>query len=292
MRQNDFGMELTRGQDSPALPLRENEKSEALTFLAQRPLHTVYLASLIRDNGVNSPLNRGGFYSYRSASGQLDGIALLGHATLIEARTEHSLTAFARLAQRSSVPYLIRGEEDLIKKFWTHYEKSGQIASRVCRELLLEQVRAPQCPEITGLRRATLADLEGVVNVNSAMAHEESGSDPLKRDPEGFRYRTARRIECGRNWIWIENGKILFKADIIADTPEVVYLEGVYVDPSERGKGYGSACLKQLGRTLLQRTGAICLTLNARKQGMRKFYDRAGYAPRSYYDTIYLQPTQ
>ncbi len=42
-----------------AAPLRETEKSEALSFLAQRPLHTVYMASLIRDNGVESPLNRG-----------------------------------------------------------------------------------------------------------------------------------------------------------------------------------------------------------------------------------------
>jgi hypothetical protein len=64
MRQEgDAGVEYTRGQDSQALPLRETEKSEALTFLAQRPLHTVYMASLIRDNGVVSLLNRGRLYS-------------------------------------------------------------------------------------------------------------------------------------------------------------------------------------------------------------------------------------
>jgi uncharacterized protein len=277
------------GENALAALLQEGEKSEALSFLAERPLHTVYMASLIRDNGVESPLNRGRLYSYRGLRGSLEGIALLGHATLIEARTECSLTAFARLAQQSSLPHLIRGEEERIRKFWSQYETSGQTASRVCRELLLEQVEAPGGKEVTGLRQATLTDLERLTKVNSEMIHAESGTDPLKRDPEGFRNRIAQRIARGRNWIWMENGKLLFKADIIADTPQVVYLEGIYVEPDERGKGYGSMCLAQLGRTLLRRTGSVCLTLNATKEKTKNFYTKAGFALRSYYDTIYLQ---
>lgn len=278
--------------DEQAVPLRENEKSEALSFLAQRPLHTVYMASLIRDNGVESNLNRGRLYSYRGPHGRLEGIALLGHATLIEAHTESSLNAFARLAKESSLPHLIRGEEDVVKRFWSQYGKPGQVVSRVSRELLMEQVDAPLGPEMTGLRQATIADLESVIKVNSEMAQAESGSDPLQRDPKGFRDRIARRIALGRNWIWTEGGKLLFKADIIADTPQVIYLEGIYVEPNERGKGFGSTCLSQLGRVLLRRTCSICLTLNASSERTKTFYTKAGYTPRSYYDTIYLQPSQ
>jgi predicted GNAT family acetyltransferase len=277
------------GTDGQAVPLREFEKGEALSFLAQRPLHTVYMASLIRDNGIESLLNRGSLYCCRGSQGDIEGVALLGHATLIEARTETALNAFARLARQSSLPYLIRGEEEVVKKFWRLYGKSGQTASRVCRELLLEQVAAPPVKEVTGLRQATLDDLESVVKVNSEMAQAESGNDPLQRDPEGFRFRTARRISRGRNWIWMADGKLLFKADIIAETPQVIYLEGIYVEPSERHKGYGSTCLSQLGRTLLRRTGSVCLTLNAGKEKTKAFYDKAGYSLRSYYDTIYLQ---
>jgi len=278
--------------NSSAMPLQETEKSEALSFLAERPLHTVYMASLIRDNGVESPLNRGKFYGYRASQGPLEGIALLGHATLIEARSECSLTAFARLAQQSSLPHLIRGEEERIRKFWREYERCGQRARRVSRDLLLEQVDAPAGKDVTGLRQATFDDLEAFVRVNSELLRDETGSDPLQRDPEGFRSRLAQRIARGRNWIWTEDGKVLFKADIIGDTPEVIYLEGIYVDPAERGKGYGSICLKQLGRILLRRTGSICLTLNATKEKTKNFYTKAGFALRSYYDTIYLQTAQ
>ena len=276
--------------ETHTVALQEKDKSEALHFLSRRPLHTVYMASLIRDNGIENPLNRGGFYSYRGSHGLLEGIALIGHATLIEARTDSSITAFARLAQQSSLPFLIRGEEDTVLKFWSQYGTSGKGATRVCRELLMEQVNAPRGEEISGLRLATLDDLESVVRVNAEMAQAESGSSPLERDPDGFRARTATRIARGRHWIWMEDGKVLFKADILADTPEVVYLEGIYVDPSQRCKGYGSTCLSQLGRKLLRRTGSICLTLNASKEKTRNFYSKAGYSLRSYYDTIYLQP--
>jgi predicted GNAT family acetyltransferase len=278
--------------DEQALPLWEDEAGEALSFLARRPLHTVYMAGLIRDHGVESKLNRGRLYGYRGSDGDLEGIALLGHATLVEARSQASLNAFARLARQSSLPHLIRGEEDVVRNFWDQYGKPGEVVKQVSRELLMEQVDAAVGPDIAGLRQATLADLEAVLKVNSEMAQAESGSDPLQRDPEGFRYRTARRISRGRNWIWMEGGRLLFKADIIADTPQVVYLEGVYVEPNERGRGYGSMCLSQLSRILLRRTGSICLTLNASQEQTKHFYMKAGYCLRSYYDTIYLQAAQ
>jgi predicted GNAT family acetyltransferase len=142
---------------------------------------------------------------------------------------------------------------------------------------------------MTGLRKATLADLESIVKANSEMALAESGSDPLQRDPKGFRSRTACRILRGRNWIWKQDGKLLFKADIIAETPQAVYLEGIYVEPAERGKGYGSLCLAQLSRILLRQSASVSLTLNARRKENASFYHKVGFRLRSYYDTIYLK---
>ena len=36
---------------------------------------------LIRDNGIVSSLNRGTFYGCRDLNGNLEGVALVGHAT-------------------------------------------------------------------------------------------------------------------------------------------------------------------------------------------------------------------
>jgi len=270
--------------------LADQHRAEALEFLAVRPVHTVFMASLIRDNGLISPRNRGSFYAARDRGGNLDGIALIGHATLIEARSEAALASFARLAQNCSLAHLIRGEQDKIEYFWSHYAEPGCAPRLLCREMLLEQ-RVPSVLRqyVKGLRRATQDDLSHILTINAAMAVEESGVNPMEKDPEGFRERAARRIGQGRVWVWVEKDQLIFKAEVIAETPEATYLEGVYVNPAERGKGYGLDCMTQMGRALLDRTGSICLTVNEQVRHAFGFYVKAGYQLRSYYDTIYLQ---
>ena len=46
--------------------LRAADRAEVLGFLAERSLHTVCMASLIRDNGIESVHNRGAFYGCRN----------------------------------------------------------------------------------------------------------------------------------------------------------------------------------------------------------------------------------
>jgi len=272
-------------------PLAGVHRQEVLDFLAERPLHTVIMSSFVRDNGLVSPLNRGTFYACRDAEGGLEGVALIGHATLIEARTEEALAAFARLAREIQSGHVILGEKEKVGRFWDYYAAGGESPRLLCREMLLEQ-RWPVAvrEEVKGLRLATADDLELVVPVQAEMAYEESGVNPLERDPEGFRRRCARRIEMGRVWVWVEEGRLIFKAEIISETPEVIYLEGVWVTPSERGKGYGLRCMSQLGRELLARAGSLSMLVNERNSKALSLYRRAGYKLRGCYDTIYLQP--
>lgn len=270
--------------------LYQEDEAEALQFLAARPIHTVFISSLIRDNGLASPHNRGSFYACRDAQGQLEGLGLLGHATVIETRSDNAISALARLARNCFNAHLIRGERDAIDSFWKHYASPGQEPRLVCRELMFEQREAlPLTQPIDGLRVATLEDLDQVLKVNAAMAFQEAGISPLNTDPGGFRQRTARRIEQGRVWIWTSEDKLMFKADVVAETPETAYLEGVHVHPEERLKGYGSRCLNQLGSILLAEHKSICLTMNQDNKKAMAFYARAGYAFHSHYETIYLR---
>jgi predicted GNAT family acetyltransferase len=269
--------------------LTNSHEGEVLAFLAERPLHTVVMAGHIRDNGLESPFNRGTFHACRDGSGQLEGVALIGHATLVETRSEASLAAFARLAQTSPQAHLIMGEQEKIERFWRYYASVAQLPRRVCRELLFEQRWPVEALEhVEGLRPATLSDLEPVMRIQGEMACVESGINPLESDPVGFRLRCARRVEQGRVWVWTKGGRLIFKADVISDTPQVIYLEGVYVDAQDRGKGYGARCISQLGRTLLARTSSLCVLVNERSVGARVFFERSGYKMRGYYDTVFL----
>jgi uncharacterized protein len=266
------------------------DEPEVMEFLLARPLHTVFMAGLIRDNGLLSPQNRGSFYGSRNRLGQLEGVALIGHATMVEAHTENSLIALARVARNCQSAHLIRGERKSINTFWQYYSDAGREPRQICRELLFELKEAPAShDDIPDFRPATANDLEKVLAVNSSMAFEEGGTSPLQRDPSGFRNRTVRRIEKQRVWLLIEDNRLIFKADVVSETPEVAYLEGIYVHPEERGKGHGSRCLNKLCSRLLVGSASICLTVNHQNKKAVAFYSKAGFQLKSHYETIYLR---
>ena len=277
---------------APAVrPLSDDARAEVLDFLPAGAVDAIYMRGLVLDNGLDSPANRGTFYGARDAAGRLEGVALIGHATLVEARTDAVLATFARLAQELPNVHLLVGDPDKIEQFWRHYGDGGQRPRLICRELLFEQ-RPPVVVHepVAGLRRARAADLDLVAPVNAQMFYDESGVNPLARDPEGFRARLARRIEQGRVWVWTGGGRLVFKADVMAETPEAAYLEGVYVRPEERGKGYGRRCLSQLARSLLARSESVCLVANEQNKDAQEFFFKSGYKLRGLYDSIYLEP--
>ena len=269
--------------------LTRSDEREVLAYLSRRPAHTFALAGFIRDNGLTSPLNRGKFYACRDASGQLEGVALIGHAILFETTDDAAIEVFARLALSHREAFIALAERDKIDKFCESYSRNGPTPRLICRELLLEQ-RGPVVPfePVPGLRKATLNDLDAVVNAHAELAREERGLVPLDTDPTGFRGRCAARIERGRTWVWTEGKTLIFKADVVSTTPEVSYLEGVWVDELQRSKGYGVRCLSQLSQTLLRQTNAVCLLANDEQPEAQRFYLKAGYKPVDWYETVYL----
>ena len=271
--------------------LTAEDETEVLAFLAERPIHTFGMAGFIRCNGIVSPHHRGTFYSCRDRQGRLEGVALIGHFILFETKSDAAIQAFARLAHNRSDVYMLLGEREKVEGFWGYYASGGGQAPRLfCRELLMEQ-RWPieVYDEVAGLRLATTDDLDLIVPAHAQTAFEDSGEDPLVTDPVGFRQRCAHRIEQGRTWVLVQNGRLVFKTEIVADTPEVIYIEGVWVDPQERGKGYGLRCLSQLTRTFLQRADSVCLLVNERFGSAQALYKRAGFKFVGSYDTIFWQ---
>jgi ribosomal protein S18 acetylase RimI-like enzyme len=272
--------------------LARGSEAEVVEFLSQRPVHTVNLLGLIADNGLVSPHNRGTFYACRDEHGRLEGIALIGHATLFEARTPRALRAFARAAQSRPNLHLVLGESGPVAEFWRHYRAEGQPLRLACRELLFQLDReewASDCEAVEGLRLATREDLLLVVPAQARMVEDESGLDPRLSDPEGFQHRCERRIERGRTWVLTEGGRLVFKAEIQAEAGGVVYLEGVYVAPEKRGQGVGLRCLSHLTGELLRRADSVCLLANELNEPAHAFYHKAGFRFDCHYDTIFLR---
>ena len=270
-------------------PLENSEYEEVLAYLERRPIYTAYLAGMIRDNGIESPLNRGTFYGYRNQVSQLEGVALIGHATLMETSSDQAIQPFAQTAQRCQAVHLIMFEENRIDKFWRGYAVSGQEVRHAGRQLLFELRWPIEVSKVSNLRLATAQDLPLLIPVHAEMALAESGIDPREQDAVGFSERYTRRIEQGRTWVLIAAGKLLFKAEIVAETPETTCIEGVWVNPEARRQGYGRRCMSQLARMLLWRTKSLCLLVNNENENAQRFYKQSGYHLRTVYDTIFLK---
>ncbi len=268
--------------------LSNNHKEEVLVFLAEHPARTFYLAGLIRDNGLVNPLNRGTFYGCRNDRGELEGVGLIGHATLVETHSVAALKALARVARDYPRVHVLIGEWEKMDQFWHYYRQTG--TPRLRRRKFLFGLTWPVAlgEPVFGLRQATINDLTLVMPVQAQMVLTESGIDPLQVDLIGFRLRCARRIEQGRVWVCVEGGRLMFKIDVISDTPGFVYLEGMYSDADESAADFESRCLAHLSRRLLARTRSIGVAVDERDAARLEFFKRAGFKRLSCYDTIYL----
>lgn len=270
--------------------LKNDNRHEALNFLAIRPVHTVAMTSFIEDNGVESSLNRASFYGYRNSTGDLEGVALIGHTTLVEARTEEALKAFAFAAKHSEIPiHMIMSDGQMAESFWNYFSDGNADPRLICNEVLFElSVPFPVRRCRYDVRIARPEELDQIADAQAKIAFMESGIDPRERDPKGFLERVMRRIKQERVFVVVENGRLIFKADIIARTKSTAYLEGIYVAPERRGEGIGSECLANVSLRLLDSIQNICLLSNVDFHNAHRSFEKAGFRSTDNCTTVFV----
>lgn len=270
--------------------LETSNEQEVLEFLKVRPVHTVVMTSFIQDNGIENAANRGKFYGYRNAAGKLEAVALIGHTTLVEARSDEALKAFAVVARQSETPIkMMMSDGNTIETFWQYFAEVNQEPRLVCSELLFElnfPFMVQECK--WDVRLADASELEQIAVAHDEVAFAESGVSPLQKDREGFLQRCLARIEKNRTFVVFENGKLVFKADIVAETSDVIYLEGIYVAAEYRGQGVGSSCLSNLGLQLMERADNVCLLSNVEFESAHRSYAKAGFKNTDCCQTIFV----
>jgi ribosomal protein S18 acetylase RimI-like enzyme len=267
--------------------LADREMPEVLEFLSVRPEHTFGMCGLIHDNGLISPLNRGKFYCCRERDGALLGVALIGHQILFEVRSEAAIEAFAGAARLLPQAHLILGESESVSSFENLYLDKPSSVRKNDYHLMVLKGPAPLTAPLPGLRTAKLGDMELVMPLQARLDFEQSGIDPMREDPAGFQIRCARRMKQKRTWILAERDELVFKAEVIADTSDLVYLDGIWVAPKARSLGYGVACLAKLASRLLRRADALCLLVNLNNDAALNMYESAGFRALASYTGIF-----
>src|SRR6266404_1215854 len=214
LRPNEYAPFITASPDpSKVRELQPEETREVLDFLSIRPVHTVVMTSVINDNGIVSELNRGKFYGYRNTVGTLDGVALIGHSTLVESRSDEALKALAFVARSAETPiHLIWSAGSSAEDFWNYLSGGTKAPRLTCTEALFE-ISFPFAVQQSEWRiqNADMSQLLPVAEAQAEVAFIECGVDPMVRDREGFLKRVARRIEQNRVFVCLDGDKLVFK---------------------------------------------------------------------------------
>lgn len=272
-----------------AEPLAEADRQQALDFLSRRPVNTVILAGWIHDHGVVSPQHRGAFYGYRDENGDLAGVAMIGKNLLFEASSDEAITAFAKCARESPDVRMLFAQEEELVKFWPYF-RGGTPMPKVSHHRLIRSGGpiADDVETVNELRIATRDELEQIVSAHAEMVHAETGIDPLAVDADGFRMRCATRVDRGRVWVWMQGRELIFKSDIMSVTPEAIYMEGLWVNPKERGKRYSTRCMASLSRQLGSGSQIVSAFVDADHVLFGSLYRKAGFVEVNEYAKIYL----
>jgi RimJ/RimL family protein N-acetyltransferase len=245
--------------------LFEPEYEQVLEFCAREPVERVFLEDVARRG-------YGRFVAVEGGDRTLEALCHVG-ANLVP--SGHGCGVFAEAAVRSPSRMII-GEERAVGELWLEAgpllpvpraDRPGQPVYAISE--------SPQAGA-TGLRAATMGDLDRLVPTCAAAHEEELDVDPLRLDPEGFRWRTRAQIAEGRSWLWLEDDVILFKAEASAWTPGVVQVQQVWVDPGARGRGYGGRGMRDLCRLLLSMTPIVTLFVRTENAVAIGLYESIG----------------
>ncbi len=149
---------------------------------------------------------------------------------------------------------------------------------RAAQPLMAIDGPSPVAPD-PAVRCVRLDELDSLLPASIAMFTEEVGISPLNGDGgASYRARVTELVRSGRALARIEDGQVIFKAEVGAATPQACQVQGVWVHPAYRGRGLaapGMAAVVALARESI--SPVVSLYVNDFNTPARATYMRAGF---------------
>ena len=121
-----------------------------------------------------------------------------------------------------------------------------------------------------------------------AMYTEEVGVSPEEHGGAAlYRARVAQLVSRGWSFARIEDGRVVFKAEVAAASPHACQVQGVYVAPDRRGEGLGTAGMAAVVDLAMRHVApVVSLYVNAHNVGARRVYEKVGFRRTATFTTI------
>ena len=271
---------MKTARPGPLRILDDRHRDEALGLCDAEPVTNVFVSARVHACGLN-PARLGAQIWGHYAGGRLTSLCYAGANLVPVAATPDAITAFAdrARAQGRRCSSLVGPEPDvsvlwrLLRPHW------GPPRDVRAVQPVLAMSGPPACAPDPLVRRVRREELNILMPACIAMFTEEVGISPTAGDGGAtYRARVSELIRAGRAFARIENGQVIFKAEIGSVTPGACQVQGVWVDPARRGEGLASAGMAAVVREA-QRSIApvVSLYVNDFNAPARAAYRRVGF---------------
>jgi predicted GNAT family acetyltransferase len=251
-----------------------------LALCDRDPVVNVFVSSRVHEAGLD-PVRLGGQMWGFVPGGRLTSLCYAGANLVPVAATPEAITAFAgraRLQGRRCSSIVgpapaISDLWDLLRPYWGHPREVRDA------QPVMAISAAPHVVPDPLVRRVRPEELSVLLPASVAMFTEEVGVSPLGPDGgSAYRARVSELIGAGRAFARIEDGQVMFKAEIGAVTPQVCQVQGVWVRPELRGRGLAVAGMAAVVQEALRSIApVVSLYVNDFNAPARAVYRRVGF---------------
>jgi hypothetical protein len=273
---------VDRREDPPSVRVLGLRDLAAAARIAERdPIANVFVLSRLEAMGHSGARACGELWGHQ-IDGKLRGLCFLGANVMPVEADEAALAAFgeraARLPRRCSS---IVGRSEQVMRLWERLDPSWGPAREVRprQPLLVLDRGAAQVRPDPLVRRAEPSDLAALLPACIAMFIEEVGVSPLHLDGGAmYRARVRELVAAGRAFVRIEDGEVVFKAEVGTAVRGVCQIQGVWVNPACRGRGLaapGMAAVAELASCHV--APVVSLYVNDYNLPARAVYRRVGF---------------
>ncbi|WP_431041895.1 GNAT family N-acetyltransferase [Streptomyces sp. P1-3] len=261
--------------------LEPAELDAALAVLDRDPVSNAFVTARVQAAGLD-PWRLGGEMWGWYSGGRLESLCYAGANLVPVCATPEAVRGFAERARRSGRRCSsIVGPAEATAELWSLLEPSWGPAREVRpRQPLMVTTSMPAdvAPDPL-VRRVRKSEMEVIMPACVAMFTEEVGVSPLAGDG-GLLYqaRVAELVGTGRSFARIEDGRVVFKAEIGAATRHACQIQGVWVAPEHRGRGLSETGMAAvLDYALREVAPVVSLYVNDYNAAARAAYRRVGF---------------
>jgi uncharacterized protein len=270
----------TRAWRSASLRLlTDHDRDEVLAICDRDAVCNVFVSSRIRSVGLD-PARLGGQVWGYADGGQLASLCYSGANLVPVEATSAAVAAFAaRARMQGRRCSSIVGPAAAVSQLWgllaPHWGAPREV--RPVQPVLAIAGRSNVAPD-PHVRRVRPDELNVLYPACVAMFTEEVGVSPIGTDGgAAYRGRVAELIKAGRSYARIEDGKVLFKAEIGAVTPLASQVQGVWVPPEARVRGHAVRGMAAVVDAALRLAPIVSLYVNDFNAPARAAYRRVGF---------------